>query len=169
MEAVNGLRDDYGTTLDHSATLEPEPPIDSRKSLRPRETTRLGVKLGLGFLCVGTPTPAATGFGTNVVVRRRRANSRRLWPGGHLQALPAGAATDGSGGVVLYSPPLGSQCRLPVFSDDALGPGTGCNDPLHVGGPPPTKLTTERLVGPEGPSWTISRRASPLPEPSHPP
>ena len=50
MSAVNGSSDNYGTTLDDSATLEPEPPIYSRKSLQSRGIPPARVKLGLAVV-----------------------------------------------------------------------------------------------------------------------
>ena len=53
MAAVNGILDNYGTTLEDSALWEPETPIDSRKSLYPREIRPARVKLGLVIYITG--------------------------------------------------------------------------------------------------------------------
>lgn len=48
MGVVNGYAHYYGTTLALSSPIDPETPVDSRKSLHLGEIACAGVKLGLG-------------------------------------------------------------------------------------------------------------------------
>lgn len=124
----------------------------------------------LGFLCVGTPTPAATGFGSamllsvgdeRILVDCGPATTYKL---SRLGLLPTAVAA-----LFFTHHHSDHNADYPCFLMTRWDLERDANDPLQVWGPPPTRLITERLVGPDGAFRDnfVARTTAPMSQATH--